>query len=65
MKYLCVLDVDLAGKLNLNGAHMLQKTKDVKGYHIWVFDANMIPFDISDAVQRGEAFFSTTMRIAF
>ena len=65
MKYCCVLDVDLAGKLNLNGARMLRKTQDINGYHVWIFDADTIPFDIGDAVQRGEAYFSTTMSIVF
>lgn len=65
MDMLCVTSVDTAGKLCLNGARLLRKTIDVNGVHVWFFDANNIPIDIGDAVQRGEAFFSNTMSIAF
>ena len=65
MKYLCVLDTELANQLTSSGARVLQKRKDVNGYWVWTFDTNAIPFDISDAVQSGKAFFSTAMRIAF
>lgn len=65
MNMLCVTNVDVAGKLCLNGAKLLRKTIDVNGIPVWFFDANTIPVDIGDAVQRGEASFSNTMSIAF
>ena len=65
MDMLCVTNVDIAGKLCVNGAKLLRKNIDVNGIPVWFFDADNIPVDIGDAVQRGEAFFSNTMSIAF
>ena len=65
MNLLCVTNIDVAEKLCLNGAALLRKNIDVDGIYVWFFDADNIPVDIGDAVQRGEAFFSNTMSIAF
>lgn len=65
MTLLCVTNVDVAGKILLNGGIMLRKGQDVNGQFVWFFDADKLTFDIGDAVKRGDAFFSNTMSIAF
>lgn len=65
MAMLCVTSPGLAKKLVADGAVMLQQRRDVNGEFVWFFDATKLSFDIGDAVQRGDAFFSSTMSIAF
>lgn len=65
MAMLCVTSPGLAKKLVAAGATLLQQRKDINGEFVWFFDADKLSFDISDAVNRGDAFFSSTMSIAF
>ena len=65
MAMLCVTSPGLAKQLVTEGALLLQQRRDVNGEFVWFFDANRLSFDIGDAVQRGDAFYSSTMSIAF
>lgn len=65
MTFLCVISPGLVKKLISEGAVLLQQREDVTGGTIWLFDADSLSFDISDAVRRGDAFFSNSMSIAF
>lgn len=65
MAMLCVLEPKLAQRLIDTGAKLLRTSKDIRGEVVWFFQPDDLSFDIGDAVQAGEAFFSSTMSIAF
>lgn len=65
MDMLCVVDAKLAKRLITTGSRLLRTSKDIGGEVIWFFESDNLSFDIGDAVQAGEAFFSSTMSIAF
>lgn len=65
MEFLCVTNKSLADRLISNGNKLFRFQKDIEGNDVWFFQTSHISFDIEDAIQSGEAFFSKNMGVVF
>ena len=65
MVFLCVTNPALAEKLIIGGNKVFRQDKDIKGKTVWFFESSHLDFDIGDAMQNGDAFFSTSQSVVF
>ena len=65
MVFLCVTNKDLADRLISSGSKLFRQSKDIKGKTVWFFESEHLSFDIGDAMQNGDAFFSTSQSVVF